>query len=1058
MTVIDGDNRFVTDGVAATYQKGDVVDCSAAYMLVGGERVPYEFSVEYPNGRKYKNKVFNANLSGVYRLRATASVEGQDYAFEKEITVAVTKSDQFKTISDQVNISTGRSIMTGESGTVISVAQSGALVEYSKPVDLSTFSGQTEKDKDLGTTKVKGTANPVIDFTIDPVAYGTAAAGGVYVYITDAADPNNKITISIMSDGNTVWSYVRAGATGQNLTGYHVGSNGIGLDERKAKFGKFDNTPGTLHTNKAGFITYHSFAGKLATGATGANSRMTLWYDNDTKQVLCTPKITSIKYYNSYIVTDLDDVNYTLGNAWQGFTSDKVYISFMVMGLTAPQANMVVYNIAGEDFSNATISQDEKPTVNVEGGNTLTGLAGKDLSLALPAATAYNALGEEIDNVVGKVYYIKNGVRYDVPVINGRFATKRSGDYEIEYTAIDGFGNRGTSRVEVNVLDSDSAPDLKTDFDEGTPDQSYTQCLAGSYVPLLATEQLSVENAIGDVTTVCAVYYDGKAVEVKNGKFFAHQVGSYTVEFRTTDSVGRTTTIPYTVVTTEPEEPVIYGNIPYYVGFIRGNTYTISDLYFIDFAESPEVQKADVYINGELYTESTFSLPSSVEAEEASEKSETVKLEYKYGDKPEPLREYNIPVKTVYKKTTQTVAGRPKESTNFLSDRYFLFGESKNGAITGTVRSNHLLLSTTADDALARFVQPVPSNLVNLRLSTNTDRGAAEGTANARPSNIKSVTLYLTDAMDEKKTLTVKIFEAEDGLLYMEIGEKTSLSLNGSLTGFSESPVQFKYDNESKAFYDVITGLRLIEPAMYENKEQFEGFSDQVYVALSIEREDSEKAATLRLYSIGGQSFANSMKDDDGAPIIVVDGSTSGIYNVGTEFKTFTASARDVLSDIAEFYVTVTLERNGQTEIVKDINGKPIEKLSPTEEYTFRLDKIGTYRIIYNAKDRCGAKAESVFAITALQRSEPTITLSGGVPEAVKLNATVELPTASVAFMEEDENNFTYVIYITPSNCYETVVDNSFVANEEGIYRVRYYALDTYGNYALVEYQILCVK
>jgi len=101
---------------------------------------------------------------------------------------------------------------------------------------------------------------------------------------------------------------------------------------------------------------------------------------------------------------------------------------------------------------------------------------------------------------------------------------------------------------------------------------------------------------------------------------------------------------------------------------------------------------------------------------------------------------------------------------------------------------------------------------------------------------------------------------------------------------------------------------------------------------------------------------------------------------------------------------------------------------------------------------------ESVFVITSVQRINPTITLSGKVPKTVKPNSTVELPTAIVEFMEENEKNLTYVIYITPSNCYETVENNSFVANEEGIYRARYYALDVYGNYTMLEYEILCVK
>ena len=516
----------------------------------------------------------------------------------------------------------------------------------------------------------------------------------------------------------------------------------------------------------------------------------------------------------------------------------------------------------------------------------------------------------------------------------------------------------------------ESKPKLKTEFREAL-DQDDTQCLAGSYVRLLTADELSVENAIGDVTTVCTVYYgdgdDRKTVELKNGRFFADRKGSYTVEFVTTDSVDRKTTSSYTVEAVEPEGPVIYGNIPYYVGFIRGNTYTISDLYFIDFAKSPEVQKASVYIDGVEYTQGTFRLPTKEEGPDESESSETVELEYKYGDK--TLYSYSIPVRTVIKYVNQqTVTGITVTQKKFLSDRYFLFGEE----ISGDVMSNHLLLSTTSDDALLRFVQPVASNWTELSLSTNKD------SSTALESNISGITLYLADAMDANKRLTVQIVVAENGSLYMVTGGETSSPFSGSLTGLSWDAVQFKYSNENKAFYDANTGLPIVKPAMYDNGEPFEGFSDQVYVALSMQRKDVGKAATLRLYSINGQSFSNTMRNDNVAPTVIVNGSVSGVYDVGTEFKTFTASANDVLSSIEEFYVSVTLERNGQTKIVNDLNGKPIEKVSPTQRYAFLLEEIGNYRIIYYAKDCRGMDVESVF-VEALTRGEGCMGSSLGV-------------------------------------------------------------------------------
>jgi hypothetical protein len=95
-------------------------------------------------------------------------------------------------------------------------------------------------------------------------------------------------------------------------------------------------------------------------------------------------------------------------------------------------------------------------------------------------------------------------------------------------------------------------------------------------------------------------------------------------------------------------------------------------------------------------------------------------------------------------------------------------------------------------------------------------------------------------------------------------------------------------------------------------------------------------------------------------------------------------------------------------------------------------------------------------AVSAISRIKPIITLSGAVPETVEFGKEFIIPTATVEFMEDNVANITYALIIAPDGSFNLVQDNKFIASEAGNYTLRYYALDAYGNFELLEFEIVC--
>lgn len=700
VNVTDDKIKFITEGLKENYVKGALIDASAFKVLDDGNAVDYRFTVEYPNGKKYANKKFVLSDVGIYTICAEYDDGQTVHKIEKQITVKAQITDFFTYTASGVSVTHGKSMFTGRTGVIAGVSQAGQLISYTQPINITKHLNPGQKNAS-GITKITDSAIPLIEMSIDPRAYGTAAANGVNVYITDAANPENVITINVNNTGNSAtWSYIRAAAPNQPLTGFFTESGEMVYD---GSTGRVDTSYGMMVYNSAkGQLTNNTQTGK---SYHASDSKIALYYDYEKKQLLSINARAETD-----IVMDFDSSEF-VNIPWNGFESDYVYLSFALTGVTGGAANAIVYNIDGNDLSTKDLVYSTSPSVALNDPDAnLAGVKGGYLEV--PKASAVDCYGTEL-NVVEKVYY-KDGERLlDVSIVDGKFKTDKLGVYYVVYRAVDAFKNVGEKTVEILV--EESLPKLGL-----TLNQSELVTSGGiiSKIPVRSATDVIVENGIG-TCKVNRVVYKGvgenkQPIEIEDDVLYTEIAGEYLVEYTLTDATGRVASTSYVINVAQPEHPVLLSAMPTFVGFVRGNTYAIPTLYCIDYSAGGERQKAQIYINGELFTSNSYSIErGEVEKVDAEEIDEKVVIEYKCGDY--VLASYEVPVKTVYKQKLMSsgIFGDLKPVTHFIHERFFIAEQD----ISVSAFTDRMLITSFSNDAKLKFVQSLASQNLSLNLT-----------------------------------------------------------------------------------------------------------------------------------------------------------------------------------------------------------------------------------------------------------------------------------------------------------------------------------------------------
>ncbi len=1037
---LSGGNNFLkSENLKEEYTIGEKVDLTDVCASIGGTDVQGEISVVFPSGKAYANQKFFLSEVGKYTVAVDVVYGEEKYRFEKEFEVVSAPQDLFETTEGDLSIDYGTSDFTQRQGVRFTAKSSNLVFSYKNKINLKNYVDQTTtksvSGKDIIT--LSENARPLIELSIDPAAYNEMAATGFTFYITDAENPDNKITITAVTAGinGSTWAYVKSYAPGNT-------ARGLGYDS-SSKDVTYAGVGAKLHVGNAyGTMIYHSFKGTTVSTFSAKDSKIAIYYDSEKKQIL----VPAPNQNYHCVSMDLDDPLLCGGSIWEGFSGDEVYISGAITGVKTSQAKAVVYKVDGLDLEQGRFDYDEKPTVTVASeSSTLQSVKGKTISL--PSATAQDKYGNAVENIVAKAYY-KNGEHLiDANVVNGRLTTEKAGEYIAKYFAKDCFGNVGEAWITVKVMETLPTMTASTDGAE----EDYLEYRVTDRAEIMPTDKLVVNGAIDRYDITAKVYFkesDWTEVQTKDGTFFVGKYGEYKVEYVATDFVGNTATTSYTFTVQKPTETIFADGTPSYKAFISENTYDIFDLYVLDFENSNGDQiKTDVYIDGALYTESSYTAQKLVKTLEGYQEK-SVSIEYKLGER--GVKSYQVSVIPVFVEVEveNPITGAISKDEKYVIEQYFYGNET----ISVKAETRYSVLTSTNNDSTVTFAYPLNSEDIAFVMDIHAEKNANLAEI---ATNVQGVLVRLQDSKRENNYLEFRIARAPDdnyAAIFVN-GNRGFENMSGSFVGVTGNAIAFRYDNDERALYDGNSGTLLYAFTQNQMGEVFNGFEGEVYLTLGVESTDNQ-AVSMRLTSLNGYSLGTT-NFDSSAPSLIVNGDAAGAYEAGAKVVIPTATASDLFCDIASVTVRAYNVTTGAT--LKDVTGKEIQNLPANQEYEFVLPDVGNYQVEYLATNVRGATSNKSFLITAAKQVKPVLTIQGEMIAKVKLGETYVLPSYEVTYQSESMDNFAFVVFMTPTNKHLLVAKDMKVTFERrGVHKVRYYAADSYGNYEWKEFVIVC--
>lgn len=1021
------DCSFVCEELASVVRVDTTIDITGGKFLIGDEEYEYNLQVKYPDGKVYANPIFVVDSVGKYEIIATVDKDGETYTDTFVLEAYEHAGDMFTTEDSTATFDFDVSKQTGRTGAKITTSKPNTPVVFEREIDLTKYREQTAI-KGLGSKGdpvygAKEDAIPLIEFSVEPVAYGVAATSLVRIYLRDAADLENFICIEVANKGSSTWAYLRARATGQS---------NMGFDNTASGSDYLNGTQGRRWLgNTYGRGIWYSFIGSIMSGLDNEDHTIKLYYDNEKKQILTRSYSTNPNNLNE-ILNDFDDTEWCNGPAWKGFISDKAILSVEVASVEELDVEYFIYNAGGISFAEREMKYVEGPSIFIERETPLYGVEGGKVQL--PSAAAKDCYGKDVAQFATKVYYKQGESLYDIYTDGKSFVAPRAGEYIVKYIAVDVFGNISEKTIAVDVKDKNYAKLTATIAGGGEYE-------TGSLVRIQPTSDVVVENALGDATVSVSVYYKDGETEIPvtidpRGDVFVERTGTYVVRYTVLDESGRQTTCEYAITVILGDVVAVYGALPVYAGFVSGESYTIAQVIVKDYSkQTPEPIIAETYIDGVKFTGDVYVAPTLADGEK-----KTVIIEYKYNGG--LVESYVVPIVGIYKEVVEIVGGLEIKRSELNMDKMFVLSEN----MTATVDGLYIRLTANGDNASATFTNKTAVKGLKTQFVGDS---VTDENGNAVDNNVSAIEVTLVDALNANRV--IKLLYAMDGkaLMLSVNGKSTGKATSGSINGLETNRITFVYGYEDGTIRDA-SGSELYKLTRYLNGDPFEGFGEYVYITYSILRADETKSASIRVYSLSGQSLSVA-KSDQVAPNIYLESDfVGGYYELGSEITVPAASSYDVLNKVKSFTVSVLY-----TDVVGNVS-KLLDNAEPSVAYALKLDKVGTYHVTYRAEDAKGNVMEKVVLITAFTAVDPVITLSGEVPVYGKLNTAIVLPTYSVEFAVDRTENLSYIMIISPSNRYQMLDSAEFTPTERGVYRVRYFALDYYGRYTILEYRISC--
>lgn len=958
--------------------------------------------------------------------KGTFTVDGKNY----EAVTTLYYPDGTVTAADSVTLKTeGRYILE------YTCTQTGQAEEYTFTVDKdliefdgegliksSSVYGKDESVYDTGLTglNVELYANETMNFNqvidlndfaagesifkmyVIPETLGYYNARTLKFRFTDIYDPDNYVDV-YASAMQVAEPEKETNVTKFNTTYLLGGANGqvpTGIEWR--------NTDGTLYTvhqaNLFGFLAPVSPYGYKNKQENVGKEYLELGFDLNEKAVTSTSSEG-----RSNVVVDLD-ADY-MNTKWKGFTTGEVRLS-----VTAREyrTNEIPYRMIFTELGGAELKgteDKEGPEIAVDFGeceenNLPEAFKGEEYPVF--DFTAYDYFTEVKSTSVKVFYDYNSSSRKEVTIKNGKFVPDRTGQYTIEYTATDYYDNESKKTVEIlSVLPKKPALKISS--------ERVTEVSVGDIVQIA---DVSASGGSGELKITVVAKNGEHEAEITDGKFTADYAGEYTITYTAADFLGNTAEEEYKVTVKDDKKPEILDDarLPKYL--LEGFEYKVPVPTGLSYGAGTQKTNVTVRItDGNGTTECTTGRHTF-----KADQNGKAEIKYIVTDKNGTTeKSYILPVLTV------------KNGTGYDLSKYFY-----SDTVTAEARQNDILLSAASGtkEQTAEFVNAVITDGLNLGVKVN----SAE-------NNFSSFSIYLTDAENENISIRLQFIKGANASSdsYMIYNGDDKLLIDPNF--YNDEEIALTYSESDRNINIVNAAAKITETV---SGETFEGFpSKKVYVRFVFENVGG--AASISVSKINSQLMSN-YSGDSVKPMVYIFGEYAKKYSLNDTIPVLKALAGDVIDPSPDVTVTLT-DHNG--EIVTSVDGVKLENVSTNEVLYFKAEKYGNYLLTYTATDEAGKTTTYYRAINVEDIVPPEIQVNGEIAEKVKTGSDVGVPFATVTDnLDDDPMHLRILVLPDGSQTILSETADAFRAVYSGVYRLRYIAWDSEGNFSMTEFTV----
>ena len=895
------------------------------------------------------------------------------------------------------------------------IAEAGMQVEYGK-----FYVGESpyELTKETCGAKVRFKAGQSITFAVNLKTADLTAGNNFLEMIVEPSvygeTDFEKLTVRLTdtADENNFVEYIIESSNlidGAGMLSYvKAGANG-------RQYGGYEGSK--FHMRTYGTPAFHSFRGWSRIGEDFANKTvsenvLTLAIDHEERQLFCGPSSNQSK--RNKLVNDLDAPAQYKSDAWEGFKGDEVSVTVKAENFSKSEGVLLIKSFGGYDLSKDVVDNDA-PVIFFD----------YDMSDSLPVAqvgtrfsmlpfTATDSLDKAVNTRVWVNYIDGNGEKITVEHDGEAFFVEYTGRYEVIYFAEDYSGNQAEERIEIVALEA--APNIYIGIEEPLIEVDVYETVSIPFV-----SDIAIYGGSGTLKTERAVYSPAKKLLNVKDTLQLTELGDYKVVYSAEDYYGR---VSYGVVTVRAKEidaPRFVKTPQFADVLLKGFTYEFPTALAIETVGGEILAlPCKTYVN-DMLVEGSFTAAG-----------EEVAIRY-VAEGATGLAEWENVFSVV-----DAERGKYKSRYFYTEDELQLIDQKT------------YLEFSFSDNAETTFVNSISSENLSVSLLYEAER-----------TNFSEMSFIVTDAMDESLSVTFRFF-------YDKVGGKWSMQLNDGFGAFayaeSKGMLSFNYSAKDRKVIDT-SGEAVGIVTVYDNGEEFKGFSDSVYFEIAftgVSEQSSIYLTQLCNQAMGYNKSSIEKASDETKPLIVLDEAFLLRQKLGSTANIPTAKAFDVLGQIVEFNVSV------------EMNGQVIASGAADKKLEFVLDKAGYYNVTYFAKDTNNNMMSLPYMIMVVDETAPTLTVKDSLKDRYKVGDKVAIPEYAatdnggkcyiqvMVILPDDEmrllhygkNGEVTSLLSKDSHVYDSnfkAGDNAFITQKKGRYVLRVIAYDDYYNYTYKE-------